>query len=113
MGRDGDDGPPGHGVFPPRLPALASRRTAYRGYPAPLSAYNTRRAPRPQCPAPVRVASRAARVRLATLRRRMICLTYALTVLPDKSSAAAIRLFDLPWAISARTSDWRRGRARH
>src|SRR5580693_4653008 len=44
MGRNGDDGPPGHGVFPPRLPALASRRSANGGYSAPLSAYNTRRA---------------------------------------------------------------------
>src|SRR6202030_4848056 len=41
MGRNGDDGPPGHGVFPPRLPALASRRAAGKGYSAPLSAYNT------------------------------------------------------------------------
>src|SRR5207237_5084318 len=35
MRRDGDDSPPGHGVFPPRLPALASRRSACRGYSAP------------------------------------------------------------------------------
>src|SRR5438270_246341 len=43
MGRNGDDGPPGHGVFPPRLPALV-RRTVCREYCAPLTPYNSRRA---------------------------------------------------------------------
>ena len=43
MGRDGDDGPPGHGVFPPRLPTLV-RRTVCREYCAPLTPYNSRRA---------------------------------------------------------------------
>ena len=43
MGRNGDDGPPGHGVFPPRLPTLV-RRTVCREYCAPLTPYNSRRA---------------------------------------------------------------------
>src|SRR5438270_4346691 len=41
MGTNGDDGPPGHGVFPPRLPTLV-RRTVCREYCAPLTPYNSR-----------------------------------------------------------------------
>src|SRR5215470_1885398 len=60
------------------------------------------------CGARLPVASSAACVRLATWRRLMICFTCALTVLSDIVSASAMSLFDLPCAIRASTSRWRR-----
>src|SRR5579884_856921 len=122
VGRDGDQGPAGHGVSSSsaerRSLAVARLRRRYSAGLAPyniLAAYGALGGGRSKAGspgAPVPAATSAACVRFATPRRRMICLTCALIVSSDSDRAEAISRFDLPCEIRARTSRWRRVRGR-